>query len=165
MILRTIAKEDRNFKHLLRKLVRYYYDVPFRCVVLYREMRKTKFKLKKYRLCKKLIIKYGVTISFGASIGDNFRIAHNSNIVIGERVVIGNNCTIYQGVTIGQNYGGYPTIGNNVIIYAGAKIFGDITIGNNVIIGANAVVNTDIPDNAVIGGVPAKIIKMNNQLD
>ena len=55
--------------------------------------------------------------------------------------------------------GGTPTIGDNCIIYPGAKIFGKITIGNNVVIGANAVVNKDVPDNAVVAGVPARIIR------
>ena len=55
--------------------------------------------------------------------------------------------------------GGAPTIGDNCIIYPGAKIFGKITIGNNVVIGANAVVNKDVPDNAIVAGVPARIIR------
>lgn len=160
MLIATIFKEDKLHKSRLRRIIRYYYDVPFRCVVLYREMKKAHFKLKKYRICKKLNLKYGVSISIRANIGKSLYIAHNHGIVIGEGVNIGDDCTIYQDVTIGQNAGGYPSIGNNVIIYAGAKIFGNITIGNNVIIGANAVVNKNIPDNAVIGGIPAKILKM-----
>lgn len=65
-----------------------------------------------------------------------------------------------QGVTIGYtNDQDCPTIGNNVTIYCGAKVLGNITIGNNVIIAANAVVVKDVEDNCVVGGVPAKIIK------
>lgn len=76
--------------------------------------------------------------------------------------VIGANCNIYQGVTIGQKLRGerkgYPIIGNEVFISPGAKIIGKVKIGNNVVIGANAVVDKDVEDNAVVGGVPAKIL-------
>lgn len=70
-----------------------------------------------------------------------------------------------QGCTIGSQRGGrkggIPTIGDNVVVCAGAKVIGNIKIGNNVMIGANAVVVDDVPDNAVVAGVPAKIINMN----
>lgn len=73
---------------------------------------------------------------------------------------IGTDCWINQQVTIGyKDDGGIPTIGDNVHICAGAKVLGDIKIGNNVIVGANAVVVKDVPDNCVVGGVPAKIIR------
>lgn len=103
--------------------------------------------------------KYGCIISPYCEIGDNLTVPHPIGIVIGKGVKIGNNATIYQNVTIGQNKDCYPSIGDNVVIYAGAKIFGNIKIGNNVIIGANAVVNKDIPNNCTVAGVPAKIIK------
>ena len=67
---------------------------------------------------------------------------------------------IYPGVTIGQtSHGKVPVIGDNVFIGLGAKVFGDIKIGNNVIIAPNAIVVKDVPDNAVVGGIPAKVIK------
>lgn len=72
-----------------------------------------------------------------------------------------------QQVTIGSSRGGthpgFPTIGNNVFIACGAKIIGNVKIGNNVIIGANAVVTKDIPDNAIVGGVPAKILNFEGE--
>lgn len=75
--------------------------------------------------------------------------------------MIGKNCTIFQCVTIGSIKGeGAPKIGDNVVISSGAKVIGRVTIGNNVMIGANAVVVHDLPDNAVAGGVPAKILNM-----
>lgn len=74
-------------------------------------------------------------------------------------VTMGSNCKIYQHVTIGAGHGGYPTLGDNVTIYSNCTICGKITIGNNVIIGANSFVNTDIPDNTVYAGCPAKFIK------
>lgn len=73
---------------------------------------------------------------------------------------IGNNFTCLHLVTIGNNKGGIPTIGDNVEVGVGACILGNITIGNNVTIGANAVVIKDIPDNCVVAGVPAKIIRI-----
>ena len=75
---------------------------------------------------------------------------------------IGEKVTIYQGVTIGQSKGVYPVIGDNVIIYAGAKIVGDVHIGNNVIIGANSVVVDSVPDNTIVAGIPARVIKTIN---
>lgn len=107
---------------------------------------------------------FGIDLKRNTKIGKGFYIGHFSGIVISSAAVIGNNCNISQGVTIGvagkgENRG-CPTIGNNVYIGAGAKIIGKITIGNNVAIGANAVVTKDVPDNAVVGGIPAKIISM-----
>ena len=84
---------------------------------------------------------------------------HPIGIVIGKQVEIGKNCVIYQNVTIGQEHNALPKIGDNVCICAGAILLGDITIGNNVIIGAGSVVTKSIPDNAVVVGNPAKIIK------
>jgi len=83
--------------------------------------------------------------------------------VIHARAVVGTGCMIGQGVTIGEKSGWYevPIIGDNVEISAGARILGPIRIGNNVIIGANAVVVKDVPDNCVVAGVPARIIKEN----
>lgn len=109
--------------------------------------------------------KYGIDIPFIAQIGKGFYIGHFGCIVVNAETVIGNNVNISQGVTIGAtNRGdkaGVATIGDRVYIGPGAKIIGAVTIGNNVAIGANAVVTHDVPDNAVVAGVPAKIISMN----
>lgn len=72
---------------------------------------------------------------------------------------IGKNCIIFQQVTVGMKNGEKPIILDNVTITCGAKVLGGITIGNNVIIGANAVVVKDVPDNSVVAGIPAKVIK------
>lgn len=77
---------------------------------------------------------------------------------------IGENCHIYQQVTIGNEKGGCPTIGNNVIIYAGAKVIGGISIGDDVVIGANSVVTKDIPSHSIVVGIPARIIKTRNRI-
>lgn len=84
-------------------------------------------------------------------------------VIIHSRVVIGKNCGIGANVTIGGKSRWYevPVIGDNVHISAGAKVLGPIRIGNNVTIGANAVVVKDVPDNCVVAGIPAKIIKTN----
>ena len=106
--------------------------------------------------------KYGIDIPDSITIGSGFYIGHFNCIVVSPKVVIGKNCNISQGVTIGKaNRGkkkGYPTIGDNVYIAPGAKIIGNIKIGNNVAIGANCVVIEDVPDNAVVVGVPGKVI-------
>lgn len=107
----------------------------------------------------------GIQIPVRVDLAGGAKISHFSNIVIVGESVIGKNLTILQGVTIGRGFSkknyGCPKIGNNVIIFTGAKIFGDITIGDNVIIGANAVVSSDIPSNSVVAGNPAKVVSNN----
>lgn len=92
-------------------------------------------------------------------IGGGLIIQHGFSTIISAKC-IGKNCKIYQQVTIGYNHAlEAPILGDNVEVCCGAKIIGGVRIGNNVIIGANAVVINDVPDNCVIAGVPAKIIK------
>ena len=99
----------------------------------------------------------------GAEIGENVFIDHGIGVVIGETSIIGNNVTIYQGVTLGGvslNPGKrHPTIEDDVIIGAGAKILGNITIGKGSKIGANSVVVKDVPPYSTVVGIPGKIIK------
>lgn len=97
------------------------------------------------------------------TIGGGLLVQHGFATII-DAECIGSNCKIFQQVTVGYNGNKRPTIGDNVVICAGAKIFGGITIGNNVIVGANAVVVKDIPSNCVVGGVPAFKIKDLTQL-
>lgn len=107
---------------------------------------------------------FGVYIGESAKIGRRLKVEHFGCIIIHGCVVMGDNCIVRQGVTIGnQNTSdplGAPEIGDNVNIGAGAKILGRIKIGNNVDIGANAVVVKDVPDNAVVVGIPGKVIKI-----
>ena len=99
----------------------------------------------------------GIEIHPGAQIGKNLFIDHGAGVVIGETSVIGDNCTIYQNATLGgtgkECNKRHPTLKNNVIVVAGAKILGNITIGNNVKVGANSTVLKDVPDNCTVVGV------------
>ena len=98
-------------------------------------------------------------ISSTAEIGGGLIVQHGYGTIIAPRK-IGKNCWVNQGVTIGYtNDNDCPTLGDNVTVYAGAKILGDVHVGNNVVVAANAVVVKDVEDNCVVGGVPAKVIK------
>ena len=105
----------------------------------------------------------GIEIHPGATIGKGLMIDHGTGVVIGETAEIGDNCTIYQGVTLGgtgKDVGKrHPTLGNNVMVGAGAKVLGPFYIGDNTKIAANAVVLEEIPENCTAVGIPAKIVK------
>jgi serine O-acetyltransferase len=109
----------------------------------------------------------GIEIHPGAVIGHGFFIDHGMGVVIGETTEIGDNVTIYQGVTLGgtgkEKGKRHPTIGNNVVISAGAKVLGSIKIGNNVKIGAGSVVLKDVPDNCTVVGIPGRVVVRNGQ--
>ena len=104
----------------------------------------------------------GIQLPLNTQVNKGLRFFHGTSIIVNGNAKIGYSCSIYQGVTIGRVFGGKnagcPTIGDNVIIFAGAKVLGNVTIGNNVVIGANAVVTSNIPNNSVVVGIPAKII-------
>lgn len=113
---------------------------------------------------KRLAFKLRFTI-YPNTVGPGLRIYHTGDFVhIGPNVTIGRNCTILPGVVFGNKNeheeDGKVTVGDNCYFGLGAKIFGSVKIGNNVTVGANAVVTKDIPDNAVVGGVPAKVIRI-----
>ena len=115
------------------------------------------------------IINHRLATRLGLSIpknvfGAGLCIVHYGTIVVSPEAKIGENCRMHPSTSIGD-YNGTPTLGNNVYIGPGAKLFGDITIGNNVAIGANAVVNTNIPDNVTVGGIPAKIISEKSSVE
>ena len=132
------------------------------------------FSLAKFHLIAKIISQLarfltGIEIHPAAKIGKNLFIDHGMGVVIGETSDIGNNVTIYHGVTLGgispsinsnqqRNIKRHPTIQDNVVIGSGAQILGPITIGKNSKIGSNAVVTNDVPDNAIMVGIPARNI-------
>ncbi len=103
----------------------------------------------------------GIEIHPGATIGKGLFIDHGMGVVIGETTVIGENVTLFQGVTLGgtgkETGKRHPTLGDDVVVGAGAKILGNIKIGNNVMVGANAVVIRDVPDDSTAVGVPARV--------
>lgn len=105
----------------------------------------------------------GIEIHPGARIGRGLFIDHGMGVVIGETSIIGDNVTLFQGVTLGgtgKHKGKrHPTLGDNVVVGAGAKILGNITIGDNVNVGANAVVVKDVPSDSTVVGVPGRIVK------
>lgn len=105
----------------------------------------------------------GIEIHPGATIGRGVFIDHGAGVVIGETAVIGDNCTIYQGVTLGgtgkQTGKRHPTLGNNVMVGAGAKLLGAFTVGDNSKIAAGAVVLCDVPENSTAVGIPAKVVR------
>ncbi len=111
--------------------------------------------------------KTGIEIHPGAQIGKGLFIDHGTGVIIGETTIIGDNCTLYQGVTLGgtgKEHGKrHPTIGNNVMISAGAKVLGSFKIGDNSKIGAGSVVLEEVPPNSTVVGVPGRVVKRNNE--
>jgi serine O-acetyltransferase len=108
----------------------------------------------------------GIEIHPGATIGHGLFIDHGTGVVIGETAEIGDNCTLYQGVTLGgtgKDIGKrHPTLGNNVMVGAGAKILGPFKVGDNAKIAANAVVLSEVPSDSTAVGIPARIVKRRN---
>ncbi len=110
--------------------------------------------------------KTGIEIHPGAKIGKGLFIDHGHGVIIGETAVIGDNVTLYQGVTLGgtgKEHGKrHPTLGNNVMVSAGAKVLGSFTIGENSKIGAGSVVLAEVPSNSTVVGVPGRVVKRDN---
>jgi len=169
---------DRYFvlmpERTLGKTLRLWAYTPGLWILLfYRFGQSLSIACRKHRILKPLVAVYGffyfllrvfvgIDIPIEADIGEGFYIGHYGGIIIHPASVIGRNCNISQGVTIGAggrgDQRGVPTIGDRVYIGPGAMIFGSITVGNNVAVGANAVVNSSVPDDAVVGGIPAQIL-------
>lgn len=112
--------------------------------------------------------KTGIEIHPGARIGKGLFIDHGNGVIIGETAIIGDNVTIYQGVTLGgtgKEHGKrHPTVEDNVMISAGAKVLGSFTIGANSKIGAGSVVLSEVPPGSTVVGVPGRVVKRNNQV-
>lgn len=110
--------------------------------------------------------KTGIEIHPGATIGKGLFIDHGSGVIIGETTIIGDNVTLYQGVTLGgtgkEKGKRHPTIGDNVMISAGAKVIGSFTVGENSKIGAGSVVLKEVPPNSTVVGVPGRVVKRDN---
>lgn len=117
-------------------------------------------------ISQRAVRKTGIEIHPGAQIGKGLFIDHGNGVIIGETAIIGNNVTLYQGVTLGgtgKEHGKrHPTIGDNVMISAGAKVLGSFSIGENSKIGAGSVVLSEVPPNSTVVGVPGRVVKRNN---
>lgn len=111
----------------------------------------------------------GIEIHPGATIGQRFFIDHGMGVVIGETAEIGDDCTLYHGVTLGgtswEKGKRHPTLMNNVVVGAGAKVLGPITIHSGARIGSNAVVTRDVPDNGTVVGVPGRLVQKRTDED
>lgn len=111
--------------------------------------------------------KTGIEIHPGAQIGKGLFIDHGHGVIIGETAIIGDNVTLYQGVTLGgtgkEQGKRHPTIGDNVMISAGAKVLGSFTVGENSKIGAGSVVLKEVPPNSTVVGVPGIVVKQDNK--
>ena len=118
-------------------------------------------------ISQKAARKTGIEIHPGATIGKGLCIDHGSGVIIGETAIVGDNVTLYQGVTLGgtgkEQGKRHPTLQDNVMVSAGAKIIGSFTIGENSKIGAGSVVLEEVPPNCTVVGVPGRIVKMDNK--
>lgn len=128
---------------------------------------KNHFFLARY-VSQRGVRKTGIEIHPGARIGKGLFIDHGNGVIIGETAIIGDNVTIYQGVTLGgtgKEHGKrHPTVEDNVMISAGAKVLGSFTIGANSKIGAGSVVLSEVPPGSTVVGVPGRVVKRSNQI-
>lgn len=150
---------------MLKKLFHILFFTTDRAIFLYKFSRwfyNKNYKRTAYVLKNLNITLNGCEISPAAIIGSNPTLCHSVGIVIGDGVIIGDNVKIFQNVTLGTKDGKtplYPKIGNNVTLFAGSVIVGNIQVGDNCRIGANSVVLKSVPSNSIVTGIPAKLIK------
>lgn len=141
----------------------------FRVMLSYRRAHKHYAKGHFFRaryISQKAARKTGIEIHPGAQIGKGFFIDHGTGVIIGETTIIGDNVTLYQGVTLGgtgkETGKRHPTLEDNVMVSAGAKVIGSFTVGENSKIGAGSVVLEEVPPNCTVVGVPGRIVKRDN---
>lgn len=141
----------------------------FRVMLSYRKAHKQYLKghyFRARRISQKAARRTGIEIHPGAVIGKGFFIDHGSGVIIGETTIIGDNVTLYQGVTLGgtgkETGKRHPTLCDNVMVSAGAKVIGSFTVGENSKIGAGSVVLEEVPPNCTVVGVPGRIVKRDN---
>ena len=141
----------------------------FRVMLSYRKAHKQYLKGHYVRarwISQRAARKTGIEIHPGATIGKGFFIDHGTGVIIGETAIVGDNVTLYQGVTLGgtgkETGKRHPTLCDNVMVSAGAKIIGSFTVGENSKIGAGSVVIEEVPPNCTVVGVPGRIVKRDN---
>ncbi|MFA5005251.1 MAG: serine O-acetyltransferase EpsC [Candidatus Omnitrophota bacterium] len=165
--IRTAQKKDPAAKGFLEVLFLY----PGVHALVYYRIAHSLYRLHLFFLARLLSqlarLTTGIEIHPGAVIGKEFFIDHGMGVVVGETTIIGDGVLLYQGVTLGgtglEKGKRHPTIENNVVIGAGAKVLGNIIIGENSYIGANAVVVKDVPANSTVVGVPGRITKQDGK--
>lgn len=138
----------------------------FKVMLSYRRAHKAYMKGHYFRarlISQRAVRRTGIEIHPGAQIGKGLFIDHGNGVIIGETTIIGDNCTLYQGVTLGgtgkEQGKRHPTLGNNVMVSAGAKVLGSFKIGDNSKIGAGSVVLEEVPPNSTVVGVPGRVVK------
>jgi serine O-acetyltransferase len=165
--IRAAQKRDPAAKSFLEVILLY----PGLHALVYYRIAHAFYKIKFFFLARLIsqVARFftGIEIHPGATIGKRFFIDHGLGVVIGETAIIGDDVLLYQGSTLGGTGivqgKRHPTIGNNVVVGAGAKVLGNIVIGDNSYIGANAVVVKDVPPNSTVVGVPGRITKQDGK--
>lgn len=140
-------------------------------VILHHRLAHKLYRKKHYFLARwisqRAARKTGIEIHPGAQIGKGLFIDHGSGVIIGETAILGNNVTLYQGVTLGgtgkEKGKRHPTLEDNVMVSAGAKVLGSFTVGRNSKIGAGSVVIEEVPPNSTVVGVPGRVVRRGDQ--
>lgn len=162
----VIYERDPAIKSPMEVLLYPSFQVILRYRVAHRLYLKKHYFLARW-ISQRAARKTGIEIHPGATIGKGLFIDHGSGVIIGETAIIGDNVTLYQGVTLGgtgkETGKRHPTLEDNVMVSAGAKILGSFTIGENSKIGAGSVVLKPVPANCTVVGVPGRIVKRDNK--
>ena len=164
--VRVIQERDPAIKSPMEVLLYPSFQVMLRYRIAKKLYKKKHYFLARW-ISQKAARKTGIEIHPGATIGKGLFIDHGSGVIIGETAIIGDNVTLYQGVTLGgtgkETGKRHPTLEDNVMVSAGAKILGSFTIGENSKIGAGSVVLKPVPPNCTVVGVPGRIVKRDNK--
>lgn len=164
--IRVVRERDPAIKSNMEVLLYPSFRVILRYIVAHKLYLKKHYFWARW-ISQRAARKTGIEIHPGAKIGRGLFIDHGSGVIIGETTVIGDNVTLYQGVTLGgtgkEQGKRHPTLEDNVMVSAGAKILGSFTIGENSKIGAGSVVLEEVPPNCTVVGVPGRIVKMDNK--
>lgn len=164
--VRVIQERDPAIKSSMEVLLYPSFQVMLRYRIANKLYKKKHYFLARW-ISQKAARKTGIEIHPGATIGKGLFIDHGSGVIIGETAIIGDNVTLYQGVTLGgtgkETGKRHPTLEDNVMVSAGAKILGSFTIGENSKIGAGSVVLKPVPANCTVVGVPGRIVKRDNK--
>ena len=162
---RVIQERDPAIKSPMEVLLYPSFQVMLRYRIAHKLYLKKHYFLARW-ISQRAARKTGIEIHPGATIGKGLFIDHGSGVIIGETAIIGDNVTLYQGVTLGgtgkETGKRHPTLEDNVMVSAGAKIIGSFTVGENSKIGAGSVVLKPVPPNSTVVGVPGRVVKRNN---